>query len=184
MKINLKILNVIALILFFSSCKEIKNNKELKTQKKDIISDKEVIISEYGINPHPKISDYYVPDSLNSQIIKEKCFVLIYPTDKQIEKLKEINEKDFYLLADDNNYWMSELIEISKKMKINTIIANKRKLCFISNNQINTVDLDKKDSGQLFDWNLIIFNESKTPEFTKFVQPDEIYLKEYFNVNE
>lgn len=186
MKKKLIIINILALFLFFISCSQIKSNKVPKTKQKNIntsIQEKEIVV-DYGINPNPKIKDYYVLDSLNSQIITEKCFVLIYPTDEKIEKLKELNETDFYALADDNNYWMSELIEISKKMKINTIKAKKRKLCFISKNQIYTVDLDKKDSGELFDWNLIIFNDSKTPEFSKFVEPNEVYLNKYFDLNE
>lgn len=107
---------------------------------------------------------------------------MIYPTEKQLKEAKELHETDFYVWKEDNDYWMSELKKIAKRLGIKTITVTKRKIRFISNKQQNTVDLDKKEKGNLFNYNLILFNPHKAPVFTNFVQPDEIFFEEYFDL--
>lgn len=174
-------------ILVFTSCNKVKDKEPLHTSRTNIIESIEKVdttISEYGINPHPKIEDYYTLDTINNQLINEKSFVLIYPTDKQLKEAKELNETDFYVWKEDNDFWMAKLKEIAKRLGIKTITVTKRKLHFISNNQQYTVDLDKKENGQLFHYNLILFTHHKKPVFTKFVQPNERLFNEYFDLKE
>ena len=181
----MKISPISLILLFFSSCNQVKDQGPISTERIDtitIIKNEEKFTSDYGINPHPKIEDYYTLDTINNQVINEKSFVLIYPTDQQLKEAKDFNESNFYVWKEDNDYWMSELKKIAKRLGIKTITVTKRKIRFISNKQQNTVDLDKKEKGNLFNYNLILFNPHKAPVFTNFVQPDEIFFEEYFDL--
>ena len=176
---------LLLVLLFLASCDQIRTTKgqEQLTTQKDSINNRQSKASnhDYGINFHPKIEEYYTTDKSDCQIIDEPCFVLIYPTDEQIKALKALNESDFYVVADDNNYYMAEVVELSKLMNVKSMTAKKRKLCFLSKTGHHTVDLNRNDHGELMDWNLIIFNPNKTPEFYSFSEPNKAYLITYFN---
>ncbi len=180
----MRFITLFVLILFFFSCN--KKTRELtntvsENNNKISITDT-LTTKDPGINPHPEIEDYYTLDTINSQLITEKSFILIYPTQEELKETKELNESDFYVWKEDKEYWMSELKKIASNMNIKTITANKRKLHFITTHKNYTVDLDKDNEGSIFDFNLILFSPYKAPVFSKFVQPDEIFFKEYFDL--
>jgi len=183
----MKISPISLILLFFSSCNQVKDQGPISTERIDTITtikNEEKFTSDYGINPHPKIEDYYTLDTINNQVINEKSFVLIYPTEKQLKEAKDFNESNFYVWREDNEYWMSELKKIAKQKGIKTITATKRKLTFISQDKKYTVDLDKKEEGNLFDYNLIIFTPEREPLFAGFVQPNEKFFNDYFDLKE
>lgn len=178
---------ILLVSLIFASCNEVKDKEPQhisKTDTVEAIKKVDTTITDYGINPHPRIEDYCTLDTLNSQVINEKSFVLIYPTDDQLNKLKELNETDFYAWKEDNDYWMSELKEIAKQLEIQTITATKRKLTFISKSQKNIIDLDKKENGRLFSYNVILFTPEREPVFAEFIQPNEKFFNAYFDLKE
>lgn len=131
---------------------------------------------------YDKIFQYFIAeaDSANNQSISENCIVLIYPTDQQIISEKErIGEEDFYIVADDNNFYMANLIDLAEELNINTVTAEKRILTFQGNIEDYIVNLDKKNQEELPHWNAIIFNKDKTPIFMEMVDLDKTELVEY-----
>lgn len=133
-------------------------------------------------NSKIKIQEYFIKETgaFNNQTISEDCIVLIYPTDQQIaESKEEIGEEDFYIIADDNNFYMSNLIEFMKKINVTTITSNKRILKFIGNSEDYIVNLDKQNAPKLASWNAILFNKNREPIFIDIANFDEEYIVYY-----
>lgn len=103
-------------------------------------------------------------------VIKESCGVFVYPTDQQIAHLKEVSgEDDFYTIADDNNYYFGEAMELLRRGKISIVSPDTRYLLFVlQNRQMVYVDTQ---SEEFLGWTTILFNADSLP---KFVNPVDI----------
>lgn len=120
-------------------------------------------------------------DTHKMQQIGENCVVLIFPTDQQITAEKErIGEENFYIVADDNGYYMSNLIDVLDQMKIKTITCEKRILQFIGSSKTYTIDLDKENQPILPYWHAILFQKEKVPQFIELVEPSPEEIAQYF----
>jgi len=139
-------------------------------------------ISKADYDSYNEINHYFISeaDSINSQIISDNCVVLIYPTEQQIIKEKEkFGEEDFHIITDDNNFYMSNLIELMQQLDIKTVTSEKRILKFLGNTEDYIVNLDKKNESELPHWNAILFNKKRSPIFIEMTDLDKEKITNY-----
>jgi hypothetical protein len=152
-------LSYLLMLAFFGvSCGQAENNKSAK------------LLSEPFNNwTEPK-------NSFSGDTISSSCAVIITPTNKIIDSLKHKNEEDFYIAADDNQYYIGMAREFlaSHKTKILDKEA-KGKLWFkTANGEITEIDLSK------FNWGILLFNGTSTQikvDITNFESEYNQYMK-------
>jgi hypothetical protein len=131
----------LATFVFFSC----QNKSKEKTVKTDSLNSKIVIKNKSG----------------HDTLITTPCAILIYPTLKQIEKMKmEVKDSDdFYTAADDNQYYMGTSIEFLDSVKVKRF-----------GREANGFITFKTNKGQVFKtnidslgWNILLFNGKDKP---------------------
>ncbi|MFN8208265.1 MAG: hypothetical protein U0T82_12795 [Bacteroidales bacterium] len=117
----------------------------------------------------------------NFEIIDFNCAILIYPTKEQIDEMKQGDEDDFYIVADDNNWYQGMAIEIIDSLSIKTVTANKRFIRFKGQQKSWDLDIRKRN---LPEWNLIFFKTNKEPKIIPTIELTLDSLKEYFEIKD
>src|SRR5687768_14739533 len=70
------------------------------------------------------------------QSIDSTAVIIVSPTEEQIDNLiRENGEEDFYTIADDNSFYQASAISQLDSFAIETVIAEKRYLKLVGNNQ-------------------------------------------------
>lgn len=129
------------------------------------------------------VQRYITPenDTVDYQYIDQNCAVLIFPTDEQIDHAKaQLGEEDFYIVADDNAFYMSNFIELMDQLNITTITCEKRQLKFFIQPQSLCMDLDQENIPEESYWNALLFQKDKAPIFVDLVAPDVDAIQLYF----
>jgi hypothetical protein len=118
-----------------------------------------------------------VEDS-RTETIDFNCAIFIYPTDEQIEEMKkQMGEDDFYIVADDNNWYQGTAIGLIDSLNIKKVTAWERYLTLKGNSNSWTLDIRKEN---LPAWNLIFFNRTKEPKVVSTIDLTIDQVKEYF----
>jgi len=106
-----------------------------------------------------------------SKPISSKIVIFVSPTIDEIDKIKANakNIEDFYILADDVNYYSYEAEELLKKKNIPYKLTDNKKLKFIINNKIIEIDYSKSEQ----DWFVLIYNGKDKPTKTYAIDIDE-----------
>jgi hypothetical protein len=121
-------------------------------------------------------------DDSRTETIDFDCAILIYPTDEQIEEMKrQMAEEDFYVVADDNNWYQGTAIGLIDSLNIKKFTARERYLILKGNNKRRTLDIRKDNSVS---WNLIFFKRTKEPKVISTVDLTIEQVKEYFETAE
>ena len=85
------------------------------------------------------------------QEIEPNTVVLIYPSDNQIEFLKnKYGESKFYVSADYINFYMSNLIETLDSLKVKQIVPTESNLLFKGNTEDYLLTIEQIE--QTFYW--------------------------------
>ncbi len=122
----------------------------------------------------------YLTDIETDNIISESCAVYFSPTSERIDQLKkEYGEEDFYIVADDNNWYDYESSELLKKLNIKTVYFKSGIVKFQGTSNSWTVNTNRPDAPG---WNFILFNVDEAPEITSTVDVTEQELKEFFGL--
>ncbi|MGC4021418.1 MAG: hypothetical protein QM734_05480 [Cyclobacteriaceae bacterium] len=126
--------------------------------------------------------DSYLVDELMDtpkvQVINSDCAIFVYPTHDQVEEMKKAQgEDDFYVTADDSNFYQSQAIQILDSAGIKTFGAVKRYLKFKGSEKSWILDIRKKD---LPAWNLILFQKNRVPQPTPTIDLTYESVKNYF----
>jgi len=103
-----------------------------------------------------------------NKVISSKLIIFVSPSDKDIEKLKAKNEEDFYVIADDTNYYNFKAREFLDKKKFPYKFTEKRKIKFMIYNKIT--EIDYSDSKEL--WFVVIYNGKDKPIKTSSADVD------------
>ncbi|MDO5971890.1 hypothetical protein Q4Q35_18975 [Flavivirga aquimarina] len=207
-KMNFKIFPILVLAISFTiSCSNKNSKKAINTSQiksdsisilkktldrksnddNDTLSEnlKERKIKHFNFtDDYDKILKYFVLpdyDTTKTQIIKQNSALLISPTDKQINYLKQKNGEDtFYIVADDNNYYMSNIITLLDSFNIKRCNAKKRSLTFMGLIEDYGMHLDsiQQNSDSIY-WSVILFNKKGNPIFLDMIDPDIEKLKYY-----
>jgi len=110
------------------------------------------------------------------------CAVLIYPTEEEIDKMKKAyGEGDFYIIADDNNWYQGMAIEMLDSVGIKKVTVHGDSLRFKGESKTWGYDL-KKDS--LTGWNIIFFSRTKGPQVISTVDLTTQEIRGYFDIRE
>ena len=149
---------ILLIVLFFSACRNNSSTEEITETDSNIV--KSAV-------------------SNKDTLISEPCALLIYPTLKQIDELRESSGNDsigFYTAADDNQYymWMSKTFLDSVKTKT------------FAKNATGSATF-KANTGRLFklgldslQWSIVLFNgtdEPKNADITMIDEDDRSYMK-------
>lgn len=131
------------------------------------------------------LDNYLTTDSFDEKtndIIDFDCAILIYPTSEQIEEMKKNEgEEDFYVGADDSNWYQAMAIEKIDSVGIKTITANGRYIRLRGQNRNWDLDIRKKN---LPAWNLIFFKPTKEPKIISTVDLTVDKTKNYFEIGD
>jgi len=111
--------------------------------------------------------------NLNPELISATCAIIISPTNKKIEKLKSENKDDFYTIADDNLYCISNARIFLDSIKVKTYeVEAIGTLQFkFENGNISTIDLNK------FDWGILLFDGKTNPKEIDMTVIEDEYQK-------
>lgn len=139
---------------------------------------------EFDYNAQFKLDNYLTTDSFDEKtndIIDFDCAILIYPTSEQIDEMKNEGEEDFYIGADDSNWYQAMAIEKIDSVGIKTITASGRYLRLRGQNRTWDLDIRKKN---LPAWNLIFFKPTKEPKIILTVDLTVDETKNYFEIRD
>jgi hypothetical protein len=135
-----------------------------------------------GINQLYLLGSYLYDQPVDTGQVKEidfNCAVLVYPNDDQIQQMKsEYGEEDFYIIADDNNWYQARSIALLDSANVIKITAEKPFVRFVGNEGNWTLNLRRKGA---LSWNLIFFNQTKEPEVISTVDLTMEKIRTYFN---
>jgi hypothetical protein len=138
---------------------------------------------ENDYDSYLRFSNYLVEDlgySGDFQEIDSTCAVLIYPTNQQVDKMKkEYGEEDFYIVADDGNYYQGTAVGMLDSLKVSSISAEKNVLKFVGKDTLWLVDIRKEGAPE---WNIIFFNRKKSPEVVSVADLTYEQIIEYFDI--
>lgn len=119
-------------------------------------------------------------DSPNMEEIDFDCAILIFPTEEQIERMKkDYKEEDFYIVADDNNWYQSKAIDIIDSLGVKRITANERYIKLKGEDKIWILDV-RRDN--LPSWNLIFFKRTKEPQIISPVDLTPEAARDFFEM--
>jgi hypothetical protein len=140
---------------------------------------------EFDYDAQFKLDNYLTTDSFDEKtndLIDFECAILIYPTSEQIDEMKKNEgEEDFYIGADDSNWYQAMAIEKIDSVGIKTITASGRYLRLKGENKTWDMDIRKKN---LPAWNLIFFKPTKEPKIISTIDLTVDETKNYFEIRE
>ncbi len=173
------------MFLGFSSCTRTTDNKQPNltdssgTQKTDTTQTAELDYNSYFILENYLMSNEV--DNSKLQRINSDCAILVYPTDEQVEEMKEKEgEENFYTGADDSNWYQGQAIHLMDSMGIKQTAASKQFLQFVGEQKTWTIDIRKKNMPA---WNLVLFKKTKAPLIIPTVGLTIEQLQDYFETN-
>jgi hypothetical protein len=107
------------------------------------------------------------------------CAILVFPSDEQIQQMKiEYGEQDFYIIADDNNWYQGTSIGLLDSANVMKVTPKKQFVRLVGNEGTWTINLRR--TGALA-WNLIFFNQEKKPEIISTVDLTIEKIRTYFD---
>jgi hypothetical protein len=130
------------------------------------------------------LDNYLTAGSFDKKVydlIDFECAILIYPTSEQIDEMKKNEgEEDFYIGADDSNWYQTMAIEKIDLVGIKTITVRGRYLRLRGHNKTWDLDIRKKN---LPAWNLIFFKPTKEPKIISTIDLTVDETKNYFEIS-
>lgn len=138
--------------------------------------------TSYDYDSYFKLESYLTKDKVDNkkfETIDFDCAILIYPTVEQIDEMKkEYGEEDFYIAADDNNWYQGQAIGIIDSVGVKMTTVNGQ---FLRLKGIQTTwDLDIRKKN-LPTWNIIFFKTDKEPKIISTVDLTADEVQDYFN---
>lgn len=138
--------------------------------------------TSYDYDSYFKLESYLAKnkiDNQNFEVIDFDCAILIYPTVEQIDEMKkEEGEEDFYIGADDSNWYQAKAIDMIDSVGIKKITARRQFLRLKGKQETWDLDIRKKN---LPTWNLIFFKADREPKIISTVDLTVDEVKRYFN---
>ena len=177
----MRLFSTIILSIGLLSCGKTKEttaeSDTLKTSKPDSTK-----VGAFDYDAQFKLENYLADEQADTskvQSIGFDCTIVIYPTDEQIEEMKkDEGEEDFYVGADDSNFYQSQAMQIVDSVGIKTVMAKKQFLKFTGTEKTWTLDIRKKN---LPAWNLILFKKNKSPLATPTISLTSEIVRAYFD---
>jgi hypothetical protein len=119
-------------------------------------------------------------DTSQLQTIDTTAALLVYPSDEQIETMKEeYGEENFYTVADDGNYYQGTAIGMIDSLNVPTVNAERPYVRFKADNQQWTLHVRGKNAPP---WNIIFFKKGKKPAIISTVELQYEEIRKYFDL--
>lgn len=172
-------LSILFLSILLCTCGKIKENTATAA---DSLKTDSIKTETFDYNSQFKLENYLINerslDTSKIQTITADCAILIYPTDEQIEEMKKTEgEEDFYVGADDSNFYQAQASQTIDSVGVTIKTATKQFLKFNGNQKTWLLNIRKKN---LPAWNLIFFNRNKSPEVVPTIMLTKEKVKSYF----
>ena len=138
-------------------------------------------ITSFDYDSFFKLESYLTKNKIENgkyEIVDFDCEILIYPTIEQIYEMKKEEGEDFYIGADDSNWYQGQAIGMIDSIAIKKITATGQFLRLKGKQETWDLDIRKKN---LPTWNLIFFKTNKEPKIVSTVDLTVDEVKEYFN---
>ena len=159
-----KLIIIYLICVFSGSCQLSNNNSDAKSVSQEIID----TICDY--------SNEKLISQTTIDITCNFCVLFIRPTIEQIEQIKSNyqNEEDFYIMADDANFYTADAIEYLQNKNIDIFYLDSIKIvCF---NEKNTVDFSD------LAWDFVLYKKNTSPKVVKAIDL-KYEFENYFNAN-
>ncbi|RKD85070.1 hypothetical protein [Mangrovibacterium diazotrophicum] len=119
------------------------------------------------------------PEQKDVRTISEPCAVFVFPDSVQIAKMKGNSteqEEDFYIAADDNNYYDYLASEFLDSLQVKTIHLKTRYLkCELENETLLLDSRSEASNG----WFVVLFEPTQKPRLIDAIEIRKAY-KEYY----
>lgn len=121
-----------------------------------------------------------IPANDSVQMVDFDCAIMVYPTAEQIDEMKKTDGDDnFYIEADDANWYQVQSMDTLNFMSIKTINASGKFVRLVGSEQTWDLDIRKKN---LPAWNLIFFKTTKEPRIMSTADLTSHDVKDYFEI--
>jgi hypothetical protein len=141
--------------------------------------------SDFDYDKFFNLESYLVNEEVDTskiQSIAFDCAILVYPTDEQIDEMKKKEgEENFFIGADDSNWYQAQAIQCLDSVGIVQQSCKKQFVKFIGLKGEWILDIRRKNMPA---WNLILFQRNKLPEIVSTVSLTTAKLKDYFEIKE
>jgi hypothetical protein len=166
---------LIAVLLSCKTKNSDKNSEKLSNENVQIEKEKENIDTyAESFNLENFIVETNVSES-EITIINEDCGIILSPDSAQIDAMKgetEEEQQNFYVAADDNNFYQYETSKFLDSLNIKKIYPKTRYLKFSKNNENLLFDTKAKYSDG---WMVILYLNNKKPKIVDFVSFEDSY---------
>lgn len=165
---------ILFITVFFYSCKQ--SNSKSQDTSDSVLSNKQRFVDDSFNEGKPVIP--VASANSGTLTVDRRCAVYFEADSMQIEAAKrKIGEQDFYTVADDYLFYISEATQFFDKKKLPILKAGgRKKLRFISSKGgVEEISLDF--SKEL--WGMYLFDPSKAPHKIDITAAEEEYNK-YF----
>ena len=181
-----KLIVLFFLVVGISGCRNSRSTKNQGIDKADSTAPVSILasVSAQKAKQTGSPMDFrsYLVDSApdrDCQVINEKAVVFVFPDSIQIETMKkEEGDTNFYVAADDANWYWSEAHEFLTKKTVKVIEAEKRYLKFEAAS--GPIFFDTK-AGISEGWIVILFRRDSLPQIIKSVDIEQEYEKYFGN---
>ena len=124
-----------------------------------------------------RLNNNLLSDQKKIDIDCDSCVLRVMPTLKQIEQIKSTyqKERDFYIMADDANFYSATANEYLKSRNIDIFnLDSIKKVCF---NKKDTFDFSN------LAWDFVLYKKGKAPQIVEAIN-FEYEFNNYFGINE
>jgi hypothetical protein len=128
-----------------------------------------------------RIESYLVPKPPNPTeitVINQTCAIFTYPDDKAIEAMKEKHGDDFYIIADDVNWYRYESGQLLDSLKVNQVTVDTRYLEFIKSGKSYFIDTQALGGG----WSLFFIHSKKEAKVMSMAGLSGDSVRAYFDL--
>ncbi len=159
------------------SCNSEKKEKR-KTASREKIEIKKDTIKTFEVEKSKEIN-IFIPfnevDTTNLYLADQQKFIFKSPNSKEIDEFKKEIGEDFYIIADDVNFYRSNAYQLLDSLNKKYYFTDKRFVRFVMQNQ-DTLYMDTKKTDM--HWYILISDGIKKP-----MTYNLDYLDEYFKEN-
>jgi hypothetical protein len=182
-----KALSFFAAVLFIMSCNEAPKKEEIKMEGPQVTAPVDSLVKNVYSAPIKdsanandedvfNLDKYLVANAPDNDVttISKICALIIYPTQKQADKLKnEIGGEDFATTADDYAFYQSQYLDAATKRNIETPDIKTRYIKFVGNAKTVVLDRCAKVSAG---WMVILFRPDSLPRISGGVEADTAFV--------
>jgi len=149
-----------------SDVKKGKSSVDIAVKRNDSAWEMSFVLKNFLVNN---------PDPKNTEIVDSDAAIFVYPDSAQIEYMKKEDGDDFYIGADDWEFYAAKAREAFDSLKVKVVVPQMRYVKFVS--KLRSVYFDTRAKASL-GWITILFRTDSLPRIISAaeVQADSTLL--------